>query len=64
MNSTQVVLSDVLNRRQAAQYIGVAIQTLDKLDLPRIKICRRVIFRKSSLDKWLSEHETSKGVQS
>ena len=49
----------LLNRPQAAEYIGVKPQTLavwattGRYDLPMIRVGRSVRYRKSSLDAWL-----------
>jgi hypothetical protein len=55
---------DILTRNQAAEYLHICRTTLDRLNLPRVQIRRRVFFRKATLDKWLSEHEVSKEAQS
>jgi hypothetical protein len=56
-------LSDILSHKQAAEYLGkICLTTLDRLKLPRIKIRRRVLYRKITLDTWLSAQEKSKGV--
>jgi hypothetical protein len=47
----------VLNRQEAADYLGVHIHTLDKSDIPRIRIADKVLFRKCTLDKFLAEEE-------
>lgn len=50
---------DILSRAETAAYLHIGRSSLDKIkDLPRIKIGRRTLFRRSVLDKWLSEHET------
>jgi excisionase family DNA binding protein len=52
MNENQTT-SDVLTRRQAAEYLSISRGTLDKLDIPRIQIRRRVVYRKADIDAWL-----------
>jgi hypothetical protein len=52
--------SDILSRRQASEYMGICRASLDRLNLPRIKVGRRVLYKRASLQKWLSEHEVSK----
>jgi hypothetical protein len=54
MNSTQT-FSDVLTRHEASTYLKVCPTTLDRLDIPRIKVRRRVLIKKSSLDKWIGK---------
>ncbi|WP_411045140.1 helix-turn-helix domain-containing protein [Treponema sp. TIM-1] len=52
---------DILSRQQAAEYLHVCRTTLDRLNLPRIKVRRRVLFTKAAVDKWLAENTTRKG---
>jgi hypothetical protein len=49
---------DVMSRAQAAAYIGIGKSTLDKLNIPKTQIRRRVLYRREILDKWLSQHTT------
>jgi len=48
----------VMSRREAAAYIGIGKSTLDKLDIPKIQIRRRVLFQKESIDRWLLLQQT------
>jgi excisionase family DNA binding protein len=50
------ISSDILTRRKAAEYLHVCRTTLDRLNLPRIKVRRRVLFTKAAVDQWLQEH--------
>ena len=52
----QSMISDILSRRQAAEFLGICRTTLDRLDIPRIKIRRRVLFKREILLQWLDEH--------
>jgi hypothetical protein len=45
------------SRKDAAKYLGVCLNTLDRAGIPRVRIARRVIYRRSALDKWLEERE-------
>ena len=49
--------SDILSRDAAAEYLSICKSTLDKLDIPRTKIRKRVLYRKSTLDNWLVKQE-------
>ena len=52
---------DVLSRREAAAFLGICRNTLDRLDIPRTKIGRRVMFKRDVINKWLDDHtENSK----
>lgn len=49
---------EILSRQEAAAYLGICKATLDRLDIPRTQIRRRVLFRKDILDKWLASNTT------
>jgi hypothetical protein len=48
--------ADILTRKEAAVFIGVCENTLDKLDIPRTKVRRRVFYKREILLKWLDDH--------
>lgn len=53
---------DLLNRQEAAAFIGVADRTLDRWELlrqgpPRLKLGGLVRYRKSSIVRWLESRE-------
>ena len=47
---------DVLSRREAAVLLGICRTTLDRLDIPRIRIRHRVMFKREVLNKWIDDH--------
>ena len=48
-----------LNKRDAAQRLGISVRSLDRIDdLPRVKIRGKVLFRRDTLDAWSREHES------
>jgi len=49
---------EVMSRAEAAAYIGIGKSTLDRLDIPKIQIRRRVLFKKEAIDKWLAQNTT------
>jgi hypothetical protein len=49
--------NEVLSRRQTAQFLGICITTLDRLNIPRTQIRKRVLYRKATLDSWLEKQE-------
>ena len=51
---------EILSRRQAAEFLGICRTTLDRLDIPRTKIRRRVMYKRTVLERWLDEHTESK----
>ena len=56
MTPTILFSKEVMSRKDAAAYIGIGKSTLDKLDIPRTQIRRRVFFKKEVIDKWLSQN--------
>jgi len=60
---SQVVFSELFNRKEAAVYLRICLSTLDHLMIPRIKIRRRVLYRRSELDRWLDQNKQARGGQ-
>ena len=55
---------EVMNRTEAAAYLRIGKSTLDKLDIPKIQIRRRILFKKEAIDKWLlQQSKKAKGAQ-
>lgn len=58
-------MDTLLTRPQAAEYLGVAVQTLavwactGRYGLSFIKVGRSVKYRKSDLDMWLADRTTT-----
>jgi excisionase family DNA binding protein len=48
---------EVMSRREAAEFLGIGKSTLDRLDIPRVKVRKRVLYRKESVDKWLAQNQ-------
>jgi len=46
-----------LTRNEAAEYLGIALVTLDLSSIPRIRVNGRVLFKIAALDKYLSDRE-------
>jgi len=44
---------EVLDRKSVSQLIGVCLTTLSRLDIPRIKIRRRVLYKRSVVMAYL-----------
>jgi len=58
MTTTNQPAKTVMSRKEAAEYIGVCRTTLDRLNIPKTQIRKRVLYRKEVLDKWLAQHTT------
>jgi excisionase family DNA binding protein len=58
MATTIQPTKDVMSRAQAAAYIGIGKSTLDRLNIPKIKIRKRVLFKKETIDKWLAQNQS------
>jgi hypothetical protein len=48
--------NEVLSRKETAAFLGVCLSTLDRIDIPKIKIRERVIYRRVDVVKWLEAH--------
>lgn len=60
-------ISDRLNRRAAAAYVGLTPAALEadvttkRLRIPRYRIGNRIYYRKSDLDHWIEQRRISCG---
>ena len=52
--TADIVLQSVLDRNETAVYLRISKGKLDHLNIPKAKIGRRVVFRKSDIEAWLS----------
>jgi excisionase family DNA binding protein len=52
---------DVMSRQETCTYLGVSLSTLERMirrgHLPIVKLDRRILIRKATLDAWLQSHE-------
>jgi hypothetical protein len=56
MNQFPSRQEQVLSRKQAAEFLGICKTTLDRLNIPKTKVRRRVLYRQAVLEKWLVDH--------
>lgn len=55
--------SELLNRSQLAEYLGICLTTVDRLDIPRIKLsARRFCYKKTDVDLWLENKKEVKNA--
>ena len=47
----------LLNKEQAAAYLGIGTTLLEALDIPRVKLGRRCVYDRIDLDAWLDEYK-------
>jgi hypothetical protein len=47
----------LLNKTELARLLGLSLRTVDRLDIPRIKLKTAVRYRRSSVLKWLDKRE-------
>lgn len=52
---------DILNRREAAEYLGVCVTTLDRLDITRSRMRHRVAYSREELKRWFENQSERKG---
>jgi hypothetical protein len=50
----------LLNRSEAALFLGIGLNTLGKLNIQKIRIRRRVLYRRDILEKWVKENTEKK----
>ena len=48
--------SDILSRKETAAVLGICLTTLDRLDIPRIRIRHRVMYKRAEINKWIDAH--------
>lgn len=49
-------LNSLLSRKETAGYLGgICLTTLSRLDIPQVKIRRRVFYRKVDVKNWLAK---------
>jgi len=53
--------SELLSRSDAAAYLKICRTTLDRLNIPRLKIRRRVFYRLETIKTWIDASEQLKG---
>jgi hypothetical protein len=52
----------LLNRSEAARFLGIGLNTLALLDIPKTQIRSRIMYRKDILEKWAKDN-TEKSVK-
>lgn len=51
----------LMTRKELSKYLGCCITTLDKLDIPRIKLSeRRICYDKSDVDSWIESRKETR----
>jgi len=53
---------NVLSRKAAANFLGVCKTTLDRMNIPHVKVRRRVLYQQSELINWLKKNTDRKGA--
>jgi excisionase family DNA binding protein len=57
------VVRMTLTRKEAAHYLGVHINTIDRSSIPRLRIGGKVLFRIDTLEKFLEGEVVPEGKQ-
>jgi hypothetical protein len=50
----------LLNRSDAAKLLGIGLNTLGCLNIPKTRIRKRVLYRRDILEKWVKENTEKK----
>jgi len=56
MTNTNQPVKELMSRREAAAYLGICKTTLDRQDIAKTKIGRRVLYRREVLEKWILQN--------
>jgi hypothetical protein len=59
----EVLQEQVLSRKEAAAFLKICKTTLDRADIPRTRVRRRVLYRQSVLLSWLERNTGDKEAQ-
>jgi len=62
MATTNQPTKEVMSRAEAAEYLRIGKSTLDRLNIPKIQIRRRVLYRRETVEKWLLSQQ-NKGAK-
>jgi hypothetical protein len=46
----------LLNRSEAARFLGIGLNTLSLLDIPRTQIRGRILYRRDILEQWAKDN--------
>ncbi len=59
MKETNLPLPDkrCLSKQEAASYLGIGVTLLAELNIPAVKLGRRLVYDKVDLDMWLEEYK-------
>jgi len=61
--NTVSLQDNVLSRKQACEFLGVCLTTLSRMNIPRVKVRKRVLYQQSVLLEWLKKNTRSKETQ-
>ena len=53
----------LLNRSEAAKFLGIGLTTLALQDIPKTLIGKRVLYRRDILEKWAKEKTKKKELK-
>jgi hypothetical protein len=59
-----VHIPEILTRKEASLLIRVCLTSFDRLRLPCFRVGRRVFYRRSTIQDWISANEQPKGGKS
>ena len=50
----------LMNRSEAARFLGIGINTLYRLNIPKTKIRKRILYRRDILEQWAKDNTEQK----
>jgi hypothetical protein len=51
----------LLNRSEASRFLGIGLNTLALLDIPKTQIRRRILYRRDILESWAKDKTGNSG---
>ena len=45
---------EIMSRKATAKYLGICVTTLDRQNIPKTRIGRRVMYTRDVLNKWIA----------
>jgi hypothetical protein len=46
----------LMNRSEAARFLGIGLNTLSLLDIPKTQIRKRILYRRDILEQWAKDN--------
>lgn len=54
---SNLIDQQLMTRKQVAEYLHISMSTFNKIDIPFVRLRRKKIYFKETVDAWLKNHE-------